>query len=529
MNPSQRIALNTAATYARSVLGVALALFSSRWVLNSLGQTDFGLFYLVGSIIVFITFLNNIMSGSVGRHYAFAIGQGDPAEVNRWFNAALSIHLLLATALIILGWPVGEYIIEHKLTIPADRIPACVTVFRISLASAFASMASVPFVAMFMAKQHIAELSAWGTLQSILIFTLAYMLTSASGDRLLFYAFGMVIILVFIHASQLLRAVFVFRECDIVYHQWFDRTRLRKIFSFASWSLFGGLGVTLRNQGSAILLNLFFGPSVNAAYGIANQVSAQSNQLAAAMLGAFSPAITASEGRGDRRRMLSLAVRSCKFGTILVLLFAVPLMVEIDYVLVLWLRVPPDYTALLCQLILTTFLIDRLTSGYMLAVNAFGRIAAYQATLGTSLLLTLPLAWLFLKMGYAPTSVGFAFIATMAVCSLGRVYWVRRLFGVPISRWLSTVLLPCIIVAITSAFAAAAPRLILSPSFLRLILSSVAGIVATLLVSWFYAFDDNERNFFRQNMRRMYRKLCGASNDSPVSKQRNDILGKEKP
>jgi len=529
MNPSQRIVLNTAATYARSVFGVALALFSSRWVLNALGQTDFGIFSVVGSLIIFVTFLNNVMAGSVGRHYAFAIGQGNPAEVNRWFNAALSIHLLLATALILVGWPVGEYVIAHKLNIPVDRIPASVLVFRISLASAFASMVSIPFVAMFMAKQHIAELSVWGILQSILIFTLAYMLTSASGDRLLFYAYGMVAILVFIRSAQLLRAVFVFRECGIAYNQWFDRTRLQKIFSFASWNLFGGLGATLRDQGSAILLNLYFGPNVNAAYGIANQVSSQTNHLAAAMLGAFSPEITASEGRGDRERMLSLALRSCKFGAILVMLFAVPIMAEMDYVLILWLRVPPDHTALFCRLILCTFLINRLTAGYMLAVNAHGRIAAYQATLGTSLLFTLPLAWLFLKLGYAPTSVGVAFIITMVVCSLGRVYWVRRLLGVPVSRWLATVVLPCAIVAITAAFAATAPRLFLPPSFLRLVLATAASVAATLLVTWFIAFDTREREFISKNMRRMYSKFRGATgNDRRNAMQRNAALGKEK-
>jgi Na+-driven multidrug efflux pump len=159
MNPSQRIVLNTAATYTRSVLAVALALFSSRWVLNALGQTDFGIFSVVGSLIIFIVFLNSVMAASAGRHYAFAIGQGNNTEVNRWFNAAFSVHLCLAVFLTLIGWPIGEYLISHVLNIPADRVQTSLGVFRVSLISAFVSMISIPFVAMFTAKQRIAELA----------------------------------------------------------------------------------------------------------------------------------------------------------------------------------------------------------------------------------------------------------------------------------------------------------------------------------------------------------------------------------
>jgi len=503
----ERIVLNTFATYARAVFGAALTLFSFRWVLNALGEADFGLFSLVGSLIIFITFLNTVMAGSVGRHYAFAIGKGDYPEVKRWFNVALSIHLLIAVALILIGWPIGEYVIAHILIMSPDRVAICIWVFRISLVSAFVSMAAVPFVAMFNAKQRIFELSLWGMLQSIMTFVLAYLITRLSGDRLLFYTVGMVAIISLIQTIQICRAVFIFHECSIQRRQWFDRKRSTQLFSFASWNLIGGIGVTLRDQGAALLLNVYFGPKVNAAYGLANQVSVQTNQLAAAMIGAFAPEITASEGRGDRERMLSLSLRSCKFGAVLVMLFALPLLAEMDYVLKLWLHEPPVYTALFCQLILCTFVIDRLSAGYMLAMNAHGRIAAYQLTLGTSLVFTLPLAWLFLVLGYAPTSVGVAFIITMAACSMGRVFWVRHMFGVPVRIWLITVLIPCTVVAFAAMLVALAPRLFLHASFLRLMLVSIASVVASLLTAWFIALDSIERTFIATKTQRLLSKI----------------------
>jgi O-antigen/teichoic acid export membrane protein len=506
---SRRIIFNTLATYIRSVIAAGLGLFSSRWVLAALGASDYGLFAVVGSIITFITFLNGVMAGSASRHFAFALGRGDSDDVNKWFNTSLSIHLILPVVLISIGWPIGEYCIRQVLTIPPTRIAACLWVFRLSLIVAFVGMASIPYSAMFTAKQHIAELAVWGTLQSMMSFAFAYILTRVSGDRLLFYAGYGVAISGLFQFIQVMRAHHLFDECRLRYSRWFDTRRFMEIFSFASWNLIGSFGATLRDQGSAILLNTHFGPRVNAAFGIATQVSNQTSQLGVAMTQAFSPEVTASEGRGDRTRMLSLAQQASKFGTILVLLFAIPLMVEMDYILKLWLIEPPLHTALFCRLILATFVLDRLSAGYMLASHAYGKIAAYQATLGTCLVLTLPLAWVFLKLGTPPTGVGIAFVVTMAALSAGRVFWARRHLGVPIRRWLRDVARPSSTVTLAALAAVMGPRCLLSPSFLRLALVTVTGFVAILLTAWFLALDGHDRRLVKQNAGRLLDMMGG--------------------
>jgi len=515
MRSSQRLVLNTAVTYTRSLVGAGLALFSSRWVLNGLGQVDYGLFSLVGSILVFIAFLNSVMASSASRHFAYYIGQGDSTEVNRWFNAAFSIHLCIAVALTLAGWGIGDYLILRVFNIPQVRIAVCQQVFHISLVSLFTGMLSIPFVAMFRAKQCIAELSLWDMLHSALNFVLAYYLMQAADDRLIFYAAGMTAILVVYHSGQMFRAAFGFQECAFVFRQWFDKKRVTEIFSFAFWNLIGSLGATLRDQGSAILLNLYFGPKVNAAYGIAKQVSTQTGQLAGAMLGAFSPEITSREGRGDRSGMLDLALRASKFGTLLVLIFLVPLMMEMEYVLRLWLVAPPLYTAPLCRLILCMLLIDRLSTGYMLAINAHGKIAGYQATLGTTLVLTLPLAWLLLHLGCEPPSVGVAFIFTMAGCSFGRVLWARYLLKAPIRRWVTTVVIPCGIVGVLSTVAASLPWYFFESNFSRLVLVTGGSLVVYSVSTWFIALDQSERVFLGQNMQRLVQKMGFFHSTSP--------------
>ena len=499
MTPSQRIAFNTIATYSRSVLAAALGLLSTRWVLGALGQSDFGLFAVVGSIITFIVFLNSVMSNSAARYFAYSIGEGDMEKVNQWFNSALSIHLILPVLLVVIGWPIGEYCITRVFTISPGRIGASLWVFRVSLLSAFFSMVTIPYSAMFAAKQHIATLAVWGTLQSILSFSFAFLLTRLPGDRLLMYAIGTVAITIVVQVGLSAQAMIVFRECRIRPSQLLDIGRFNKILSFAGWNFIGSFGAILRNQGSAILLNIFFGPRVNAAFGIANSVSAQVIAMSSAMTGAFSPEITASEGRGDRIYMLDIALRMCKFSTLLVMLFAIPLIVEVEYILKLWLHDVPQYADTFCQLMLIMFLIDQLTVGYMSAINAQGKIAAYQATLGSILVFTLPLAWFFLKSGFAPTGVGFAFVITMFLVSIGRIFWGRNLLGINVKEWFFKVFSPCVIVGVISLI----PALIIvsaqSSSLSRFIEVVIVCTTTIVMGGWFIAFNSSEQLFFTRN------------------------------
>lgn len=433
------------------------------------------------------------MAGSAARHFAFAIGKGDTDDVNRWFNTSLSIHLGLPTLLIGIGWSIAEYAIRHWLTIPPERIDACVIVFRISLIGAFVNMAAIPFIAMFNATQRITEVAMWAMLRHILILLLAWLLLRAPNDRLIVYATGMVSIHALEPVIMATRAFLIFPECKLNRHEWFNQKYFVELLGFASWTLIGRIGGVLRNQGTGVLINLYFGPVVNASYGIANQVSYQAVNLSAALLSAISPEVTAREGRGQRERMLDLSVQASKFGTLLVMFVGIPFILEAEYVLDLWLVNPPPYAASLCQLMMVTFIVDKLGGGYMLAVNAHGKIAAYQVTVD-GLLLTAPvLFWILFVLGLSPLSSGVAFIFTQSLCSIGRVLWVRHFFDVPFMQWLTRVVSPCSLVAISVCAAALMPRLYMSPSFTRLLVICFLSSIAMLLTCLSVGFTATER------------------------------------
>ena len=512
MTGSQRIAINTLATFARSVVGMGLGLFSARWVLQALGPVDFGLIGVVGALITFIAFFSNLMAGSAARFFAFSIGRGDLEETRKWFNTSLSLHLTIPLILILMGWPLGEYAIVHYLNIPPDRLLTARWVFRFSLIAALWNMSATPFLGMYIAKQRIAERSLWDLVTSMACFLFFFSLTRYKGDAWLLYSAGIVTISISVGLVQVIRAWRFFPECRLNLTYWWDRQRIREIVTFSGWNLFGGVGGLIRSQGSAILLNRFFNPllfpQVNASYAVGMQISGQTQTFSTALLTAFTPEITALEGKGDREQMLKQANRASKFGTYLVMLFAIPVMLEIENILVLWLKEPPQLAGLFCQLILATFLIDRITVGQMVAVAARGRIAGYQMMLGSLLALTLPLAWILLRRGGDATVVGWAFVITMTLCSLGRLFWARYLVGFSIRIWFVNVFLPCLWVLLAGVICG---RLMIAvwpePSFWRLCAVTGVTLLSSAGLGWSLFFSREEKRFAVINLANLLHKL----------------------
>jgi len=502
MNRNHLVVLNVCSSYGRMLLTAALGLLSTRWILVGLGPDDYGLLAVVGGLIGLFTFINTCMAGSAQRHFAYAIGGGDIEEVRRWFNTSVIIHLGIAVAIVGIGVPVGQYLVTHVLEIPDMRKEAASFVLYCSFLSTFFNVASVPFVGMFIAKQRLMELAVFALSGSLLNAGLAFSLLTYAGDRLQWYAGGIAAISMLVLAAQFLRVVSVFPECKIIQAYWWDKPRIKELFSFAGWTLFGVVGNLGRYQGMTLLINMFCGVRTNSALGVANQVSGQMDTIAQGVLGALAPEITASEGRGERERMISLSLRASKFSTLMVLILLLPLTVELEGVLTLWLKTPPPDTATFCLMILWAFLIDRTTSGYMVAVSAHGKIAAYQATLGGVLLLTFPLAYLVLKLGWGAVAAVSCFFATGTICSLGRIWWVKQLLGVPVRRWIMAVAMPCCGVGLPAFAILSAIHYWMPTSVLRIAVVFGVGSLGIIAAAWLWGMEEAEKTFVRSSAKR---------------------------
>lgn len=473
-------------------------------MLAALGKTDFGLYGVIGGLTVFISFLNMLLSVATGRFYAYAEGQAQKRaaegkaeagieECRKWFSTAVMLHTVIPVVLIVVGYPIGIYAVEHWLTIPIERLDACRWVFRFVCISCFVGMINVPFQAMYTAKQYIAELTIYGVAATTANVFFMYFMVTHPGDWLAKYALWMCFVSVVPQGIICLRALKVFPECRFRLSYAWNGNRVLELSSFAFWQAFGGLGAIFRGQGIQILVNKYFGPAYNASMTIANQVSAQSQTLSGAMQGAFAPAITTACGAGKYDEMRALAYRTCKLGMLLALIFVLPLALELRTVLNLWLVDPPPCTAELCWCILLMDIIDKSAAGHMLAVAAKGKIAAYQTFLGGSLILTFPLAWIMVVKGWGFVSIGLAMIITMAICAWGRVWFARKLVGMSARYWLFKIMFPMVIVVCVVGAMGYMPRLVLASGLMRILATSVICEVLLIPLAWFVLLDASER------------------------------------
>ena len=502
MTKTNRIVLNTVATYARTVMAMVMGLFSSRWVFNALGKDDFGLFGVVGGIIVFVNLLNGVLAAAVARYYAYALGEAEKmsseqAEEHllRWFNAALSIHWILPLLLMAIGWPIGEYALHHWLVVPAERIASCIWVYRISLFSAFINMISVPYIAMYQARQLIAELSFWGVVTTIANFAISYFMLYYAGDRLLMYALLLAIVPALVLLIQIMRARKHFGVCHLRIVYLFDFNKLRKMFAFAFGDFFGWIGATLRDQGSVFVVNRHFGPGLNAACSIAQRVITYTMSLSSAISSALQPAITTALGSANLVEAKSLALRSCKFSALMILLFAVPVALEIDKLLELWLVTPPEYSGKLCRYIMVAFVIMKFGWGQHMAILANGRIIAFQIVLGCIAASGVIILSAMMSLGLGPMSVGYMLITVFSLMTLARILFARYMLGFSIRAWIKCVVYPITCILIPSIATAYSVTIFFDASILRILLTSLSYLLVFALGSWFYVLDSQEKAY----------------------------------
>ena len=474
----------------------------------ALGEVDYGLMGVVGGLTAFISFFFGILSGAVGRFYAFAIGQASVAknpeegleECRRWFSLAVTIHSVVPLVLMVICYPIGEWAVRNFLTIPADRVEACVWVFRFVCISCFLGMVTVPFNAMYGAKQYIAELTVYSFVTTTLNACFLYYMVTHPAVWLTRYAFWQLLLILTPNLIIAIRAHALFPECRFRRAYAWDWGRYKQMLTYTGWNTFGTLGYVLKGQGIAVLVNKYYGPTVNAAMNIANTVSGQTQTLSGALQSAFTPAITTAVGAGDYPLVRTLTFRFCKFGMVLSLAFMIPLSLELPEVMRLWLKNPPEYATGLCWLMLLIAFIDKNTLGHGVAVMASGNIKWYQIVLGAFNLMALPIAWVFAANGGSVYSVAVGILIAWVLLVYGRVFFARNILNLSIRVWLTSVMIPILVVLLCTGVIAFIPHIIMPQSFIRVVVTSLVSLAVFLPLVWFVVLDGVERTFVKDRI-----------------------------
>ena len=510
-----RIALNIAATYGRSLYALVVGLFTSRWALQALGEVDFGLVGVIGGLVGFIAFFNNMLASVVGRFYAVSVGRASVAEnrmealeeTRSWFSTAVAIHTVVPTLLMLAGYPAGMWAVRNFLSIPPDRLADCEWVFRFVCVGAYLTMVSVPVQAMYTAKQYIAELTVYAFATTTLRAAGLWYMVSHPGVWLAPYGAMVCLLTAAPQAIIALRGFWLFPECRFRWRAACSLPRLKEIASFAVFQFVGAMGYLVRLHGVQVVVNKFFGARANAAMTVSTTVNAQTLALSAALVGAFQPAIVQAYGAGERDRMLALSYRACKLSALFVLFFILPLGLEIREVLRLWLGTPPAGAASLCLLTFAVTLLDQSTVGHRMAIMACPRQALFQTATGGVEVLTLPIAVIWCMLGGDLDCVLWSVLAAFGAGVVVRVVFARHMVGMSARYWVAHILLPLAGVALAASFAGALPRLCLPCSPLRVL--ATAGVCETVLLglAWTLLFDATERAYALAKVRTAWERL----------------------
>ena len=508
MVAAERAFVNTIAQNVRAFINIGLSLYSTRLVLSALGAMDYGVFFLVAGVVGLLGFLTNAMVVTTQRYLSYTYGQGNLSQVRQVFSDSYLLHLILGIILVAVCVSLCPWLGHLKIE-PARLEPAR-WVYLLMIGSLFVTFITAPYRALFIARENIVYISVVDILDGLFKLGGAFYLFHISQDsRLVGYACIMLCIMLFNYAAQALYARYLYAECCLLPHIGHtDWSRLRQLFSFAGWTVYSMGCIISRNQGMAVVLNHFFGTLINAAYGIAMQVSGATQYVSQALLNALSPQIVKAEGRGDRRMMLRLSEATCRYAVLLFSLVVVPLVCEMPAILHLWLDKVPDYAVFLCRCVLLASLCDQFTLALGTANQAIGQIRNYSIVVNTIKLFTLPVAWLFLKSGLPLMPVMVAYIALEALGAAARLPFLHVQAGLPVYPFLVHVLgraLPVVLFQV--AVGILCIHCVQSP--LRFLLSVPACVVAGLIAAWFIGLEQAERQWVSQFLKRYFSKYSG--------------------
>ena len=500
MRNTNRIIFNTGVMYLKMFITIALALYTSRVVLEALGVIDFGLYSVVASVVAMFGFMNASMVASVQRHLAFEIGKKDFLAVRKYFNAGLVIHICLAIAIFILAEFIGVWFIKNHLTIPPERMEVALWAFHFSVLSFMFTVISVPFQSILNAKECMVVIAIVGVVEAALQLIIAFLISDSHFDRLKLYALLMCCVFFVSLLIYSIVCYLKYKECKPLIVK--EKTLYKELARFAGWNLFGTLAVMGRVQGAVILLNIFLGPAINAAYSIANRVNAQLSYFSVSVTKAISPQIVKNYGSGNRGEFMALVFQSSKFTFYMIYIISLPILLECDFILKVWLISVPEYAVLFCRLIIINSLIDSLAAALIDAALATGKIRNYQIVVGSVVMLNVPFSYLALKLGAPPHSVILICIMISIVAIAFRLGLLKGMIKFPVMNYIREVVLPLLIVVLISLSCTVPALLKFDESAGRFAVMLIVSVSVNMIAIYLIGLKSNERDFIINTIRK---------------------------
>ena len=503
---SKRIAKNTLLLYFRMIFLMLISLYTSRIVLQALGVTDYGLNNVVGGVVGIFSVISGSLSASISRFITFEIGAGEKDKLKRVFSTTINIQFILAGIILVLVETIGLWFLHNKMVIPPERMKACEWVFQFSILSFCVSLISVPYNACIIAHEKMSAFAYISIFDGLFKLATAFLIQWTSFDRLIFYSFLMV-------ANSLIdRAIYgiycsrYFEECK--YQRIFDKGLLKDMFSFAGWNFIGASSAVLRDQGGNIVINLFSGPAVNAARGIAMSINNAVVGFANNFMTALNPQITKSYASGDYDYMFKLIYQGARLSFYMLLLLSLPIIVNTHFILHLWLGQVPAHADLFAKLVLIFAMSESISNPLVTAMLATGKIRNYQIVVGGLQMMNLPVSYICLRLGAIPETVLIIAIVISQCCLAARLIMLRGLIHLNPLDYIHRVYMNIIIVSLCSSLLPGLLSITLgNDNWILFILNVVVCLACTGLSEFYVGCSKKERAFVADKVQKVVHKI----------------------
>ena len=491
---NKRIAKNTLLLYVRMLLMMIVSLYTSRVILQVLGIEDFGVYNVVGGIVSMFAFINGGMVAATQRYITFEIGSGNKEKLKQVFSTSLQIHAIISVLIIILGETVGLWFLLEKMIIPDDRMTAAMWVYQCSIIACVVNIMSIPYNADIVAHEKMSVFAYISIIDVVLKLLIVYLLILSLFDKLIVYAVLLLIV------QLLIRSVYT-RYCkkhfdESFYVHSFNVVLLKEMSGFAGWSFWGSLAGVLYTQGLNMMLNVFFGPVVNAARGIAVQVQSAVQQFVTNFQMALNPQITKNYAVGNLEQMHSLMFRSARFSFILLFFITLPVLLETDFLLTIWLKTVPADTVIFIHIMICISLIYTTANPCIIANQATGKVRVYQAVVGGILLTILPISYIVLKLGAPAYSVFIVHFCIESVAQFSRMYMLRKLINLPVRQYLINIYIPIITTVVVAIILPIFIHMQFERGWLRFMVVGFTCVLSVSFSAFFIGFTKSEREFF---------------------------------
>jgi O-antigen/teichoic acid export membrane protein len=493
MQAAHRVAKNTGILYARMAITVFISLYATRLVLASLGVADFGLFNVVGGIILMLGFLNGSMAAATQRFMSYAQGEGDLEKVKRIFNMSILLHGGIAVLIVIVLEITGYFFLNNILNIAPDRLEVAEIIYHFMVASTFFTVLSVPYEAVITSHENMLFYAILGILESVLKLGIALYITYSSYDHLVAYGFLMAVLSIFL---LLLRQIYCHRnyvECVFNFRKYYEKSLMKEISSFAGWSLLGYSSSMIANYGQGIVINVFFGTLVNAAHSIAGQISGQLGSFSVTLSKALNPLIDKSEGAGNRAMMLKATLSGTKIAFFLLSFLYIPFLIKMPYILNLWLKNVPEYTVIFCRLLLLRNLIEQFYIPLTNALGAVGNIKKYQIV--SSLLNIIPIivSYIFFSIGFPPFTLYLSFMLFSLMMLFNVIYFAKINCDLSVAKFLRDIVFNCVVSFALAMLVSSIPIFVIENEFIQFVSVIVVGVMSYLSLIWLFALSEEEK------------------------------------